>query len=60
MVEKDEFLVLLEEWKNVCELVCTGRNPPKELVEIADLVTEMKPVKHYFDQKVPAREGIEF
>ena len=31
-----------------------------ELIEVADLVTEMKEIKHYYNQGVPAREGIEF
>ncbi len=42
------------------EIVITGRYAPPELIEIADLVTEMKEVKHYYQQGVEAREGIEF
>ena len=42
------------------ELVITGRRAPQELVDAADLVTEMKPVKHYYDAGVHARSGIEF
>ena len=42
------------------ELVFTGRNAPKELIKIADLVTEMKNIKHPFDKGVKARKGIEF
>lgn len=42
------------------ELVMTGRYAPKELIDRADLVTEMTKVKHYFDAGVPARRGIEF
>jgi cob(I)alamin adenosyltransferase len=41
------------------ELVLTGRNAPQEIIDRADLVTEMHPVKHYIDQGVPARRGIE-
>ena len=41
------------------ELVITGRNAPKELIERADLVTEMKEIKHYYEQGVMARKGIE-
>ena len=41
------------------ELVITGRHAAPELVEKADLVTEMKAVKHYFDAGVKARVGIE-
>ena len=41
------------------ELVITGRGAPVQIIEKADLVTEMKPVKHYFQKGVPARTGIE-
>jgi cob(I)alamin adenosyltransferase len=42
------------------EIVLTGRHAPKELFELADLVTEMKQVKHYYELGVQARKGIEF
>ena len=42
------------------EVVLTGRQAPPELLELADLVTEMHPVKHYLKIGVPAREGIEY
>jgi len=45
--------------KNV-ELVFTGRYAHEELVERADLVTEMKKIKHHFDNGIRARIGIEF
>jgi cob(I)alamin adenosyltransferase len=38
----------------------TGRGATKELVKMADLVTEMKNIKHPFDKGLPARRGIEF
>ena len=41
------------------ELVFTGRGAPADLVERADLVTEMKAIKHYFQTGIGAREGIE-
>jgi len=42
------------------ELVLTGRNAPKEIIEAADLVTEMKEVKHPYKKGMLARLGIEF
>jgi len=42
------------------ELVFSGRGAPKELIEIADYVTEMKMIKHPFENGVKARKGIEF
>lgn len=41
------------------ELIITGRNAPEQLIEKADLVTEMKEIKHYFRKGVKARKGIE-
>jgi cob(I)alamin adenosyltransferase len=42
------------------ELVFTGRSAPPEIVAGADLVTEMREIKHYFRRGVNAREGIEY
>lgn len=41
------------------EAIVTGRYAPQELIEIADLVTEMKEIKHYYTQGIEARFGIE-
>ena len=42
------------------EVVCTGRDAPKELLDTADLVTEMREIKHYYKRGVQARKGIEY
>lgn len=42
------------------ELVFTGRYAPEALMDLADVVTEMRKVKHHFDKGVSARRGIEF
>ncbi len=41
-------------------VITTGRHAPEILIEAADLVTEMKPIKHHVSQKIPAQIGIEF
>ena len=41
-------------------VICTGRNAKPELIEIADLVTEMTEVKHHFRADYKAQAGIEF
>ncbi len=41
------------------EIVMTGRGAPAEFVELADLVTEMREVKHYYAKGVDARVGVE-
>ena len=55
---KDVIDVLSQRPENL-EVILTGRNAPKELIDAADLVTEMKEVKHYYTQGVLARDGIE-
>jgi cob(I)alamin adenosyltransferase len=42
------------------ELICTGRGAPAWLIERADLVTEMRAIKHYAERGLDARRGIEF
>lgn len=42
------------------EVVLTGRNAPQEIIDAADLVTEMKEIKHYYTKGVDSRKGIEF
>ena len=51
--------ILLEKAPEHTELVITGRCAPNWLIERADLVTEMKEVKHYYTKGVEARKGIE-
>jgi cob(I)alamin adenosyltransferase len=46
--------------RSALHVVVTGRNAKPELIEAADLVTEMAPVKHHFAAGVKAQEGIEF
>ena len=41
------------------ELILTGRYAPEGIVDLADLVSEIKAIKHYYDRAVPARQGIE-
>lgn len=50
---------LLKEKPYETELVLTGRYAPEEIIELADLVTEMKEIKHYYQQGVLSREGID-
>jgi cob(I)alamin adenosyltransferase len=55
-----EMLELVRQRPPHVEVVLTGRGAPPELVALADLVTEMRPVKHYFEAGVKARRGIEW
>jgi cob(I)alamin adenosyltransferase len=55
----DELLDLIDAKRGGVELVITGRGADPALIDRADLVTEMMPVKHYYDRGVEARDGIE-
>ncbi|MGL4761593.1 MAG: cob(I)yrinic acid a,c-diamide adenosyltransferase [Sarcina sp.] len=59
-ITEEEIVALIDLKPSNMELVLTGRNVPKKVAEKADLITEMKPVKHYMDKGVNARLGIEF
>ena len=59
LISISDLLHLLDSKPEEMELVLTGRNARPELLERADLVTEMVKRKHYFDKGVPARKGIE-
>lgn len=59
LVDLDELLEVLKTRNESIEVVLTGRNAPVELIEIADLVTEMQEIKHYYKQGVLSREGID-
>jgi len=56
----DEVLELINNRPQGMHLVITGRSAKQEVIDVADLVTEMKAVKHYYDEGVPAVLGIEF
>ena len=56
----DEFLGVIDLLKPETELVITGRYAPKAIIDKADLVTEMKEIKHYYTKGTEARKGIEY
>jgi len=55
----EELLEVIELAAGRVEIVVTGRRADPRLIERADLVTEMREVKHYYARGVPARRGIE-
>ncbi|MDI6704075.1 MAG: cob(I)yrinic acid a,c-diamide adenosyltransferase [bacterium] len=60
LLETQDVLKLFNNKPGNLELILTGRDCPKEILEVADLVTEMKRIKHYYDKGIEAREGIEY
>ncbi len=59
MLSVEDLLALIDEKPESVELVFTGRKADPQLIEKADLVTEMKEVKHYYKEGITARKGIE-
>ena len=60
LIKIEEVIELIKNKPKHVELVLTGRYAPKEIIEIADLVTEMKEIKHPFQKGIPPRKGIEY
>jgi cob(I)alamin adenosyltransferase len=60
VIERTELEEIIDACPASTELVITGQKAPDWLIERADLVTEMRKIKHYYDANIPARGGIEF
>jgi len=60
LIEASDVLDLINNTPRSIELVLTGRNAPRALINAADLVSEIHEIKHYYRTGVKARKGIEF
>jgi cob(I)alamin adenosyltransferase len=56
----EDVKALIDKRDSAVEIILTGRDATAELMELADLVTEMRNIKHPFDKGVAARRGIEY
>lgn len=59
LIRTEELIELIKIKPENVELILTGRYCPQELIELADLVTEMKEIKHYYQKGITSRKGIE-
>ena len=59
LLQREQMEKLLQILPPEMELVCTGRNAPEWLLDRSDLITDMREVRHYYEQGVCARKGIE-
>ena len=59
LISVDDLEAVIDEKPEDVELVITGRNADPKIIDRADLVTEMREVKHYYTEGVQARDGIE-
>ena len=60
LIDLDEMTNVLKNKPEDLEIVLTGRNAKQEILGIAHLVSEITPIKHYWDKGIQARKGIEF
>ncbi|MCX6812820.1 MAG: cob(I)yrinic acid a,c-diamide adenosyltransferase [Candidatus Berkelbacteria bacterium] len=60
LVEAGEMIKILKTAPAELDIVLTGRNAPSEFIKIADLVSEIKNIKHPFDSGKPAKKGIDY
>lgn len=60
LLKLEDVIDLLKQVPENTVIVLTGRRAPKELIEISDLATEMKEIKHPMQRGVPARRGVEY
>ena len=59
LIKTEDLIELISKKPANVELILTGRYCPVELIELADLVTEMKEIKHYYQKGIKSRSGIE-
>lgn len=60
LISKERVLELINLIPNTLHLIMTGRDAPKEFIDAADLVTEMRDIKHPYEKGIKARRGIEY
>ncbi|MCB2208690.1 MAG: cob(I)yrinic acid a,c-diamide adenosyltransferase [Bacteroidetes bacterium] len=60
LIDIGEIVKLMKNKPGQVELILTGRYAPQEIIDLADLVTDMREVKHYYQKGIPARKGIEY
>ncbi len=60
LISVDDVLNLINSKPQEMDLILTGNHARDEVVEAADLVTEMREIKHPFQQGIKAKEGIDF
>ena len=60
LLSKQDIVKLIKAKPKMVHLVMAGHDAPQEIVALADLVTEMKKIKHPFDKGLLAQQGIDF
>jgi cob(I)alamin adenosyltransferase len=59
-IDVNKFIAIIKQLSDKSNIIITGRSAPQGLIDIADLVTEMKEIKHPYSREVQAQKGIEY
>ena len=59
-VDEDEFIKVLNEWKESAEIILTGHELPKKIAKVCDYISEVREINHPYNSGILARKGIEF
>ncbi|MDE3031357.1 MAG: cob(I)yrinic acid a,c-diamide adenosyltransferase, partial [Acidobacteriota bacterium] len=59
-IDANDVIEVIRSRPEKTNIIITGRDAPRGIVEIADTVTEMRPIKHAYDQGIRAMKGIEY
>lgn len=60
LLSLDQIIDLIKEKPDNLDLVLTGRYAPYKVIDIADMVSEIKEIKHHYSKGIKAKEGVEF
>ena len=60
LVKPEDLIEIIENKPDALELILTGRRCPSAIMKVADLITEMREVRHPYNKGLKARKGIEF
>ncbi len=60
LLDPEEVCSKLSRQHRFCDVITTGRNAPREIVDMADLVSEIKEIKHHYQEGITSRRGIEY
>jgi cob(I)alamin adenosyltransferase len=60
LIQTNDVIEMIKQTPEKTELILTGRYMPEEFIEHADLISEIREIKHHFQKGIPSRKGIEY